>query len=331
MLWGLIFSCLLCSQPTYEDTGWWWDSESWWRDSGSECDPWISIRDEDGERVDELDFGTVSQVGTTELGLFIENKGDCDLEVQGMALGDPNSAFAVGELEWPVIEPGGRESLTVSFSPTEAGDFSDTLYIQSNDPFSEFVEVQLSGSLSSGALEAQPDEVDFGTVYVGCDASQDIALTNPGPGPLTIDSITMDSASEEFSFASDTVPATLEAEESLTLRVAYAPTDEFEDVAYLTVGSSAPDNPELLLSATGNGAYAGMESEDFVQSGSGRVFVLTEVAVESTVEVRVEGVIAGGWSFDASANAVVFDEGNVPSEGATITVAYARQAVCDEE
>ena len=43
MLWGLIFSCLVCGQrQQVEETGW-WDSQDWWRDSGAECDPWISI------------------------------------------------------------------------------------------------------------------------------------------------------------------------------------------------------------------------------------------------------------------------------------------------
>jgi hypothetical protein len=331
MLWGLILSCVLCSSPRpYEDTGW-WDSESWWRDSGSTCEPWISVRDAEGERADAVDFGTLSEAVEVEQALSIENKGDCELQVHDIYVLDSDGPFGTTALDWPIIDPGSSAQLLVTFTPTESGSYEDTLVIVSDDPFAERVEIELQGVMSSGGLRVDPESVDFGAVEVGCDADQDLTLSNPGPGPVTISAIELSTGSDELSAAWDTVPATLEADETLTLRVAYTPTDTFEDVGYVTITSTDPAQPELLVQVEGQGAYAGEEVDEFTQSGASRVFVLTEVAVESTIEVRVEGVIAGGWSFDSSANAVVFDEGNVPSEGATIDVSYARQAICTDE
>ncbi len=330
MLWGLILSCVLCSSPRYEDTGVWWDSEGWWRDSGSTCDPWISVRDAEGQRASTLDFGTVSETEPVELSLFIENKGDCELQVQDIYVSS-DGPFSTTALQWPIVDPGDSAELVVTFTPSEAGAFADVLSITSDDPFDEVVEVELLGTLSSGGLSVDPASVDFEVVEVGCDAQQDFTLSNAGPGPVTVEAIELSTASEEITAAWDTVPAVLQAHETLTMRAVYAPTDEFADVAYLSVQSTDPANPELVLEVSGQGAYAGEESDEFTQAGTTRVFVLTEVAVASTVEVRVEGVIAGGWTFDGSANAVIFDEGNVPAQGAAISVAYARQAVCTDE
>lgn len=330
MLWGLILSCLFCAdsrEPDW-DTGAWWDSGDFFADDTSDCDPWIAVRDE-GEAVDVLDFGVVGDTEAVTVVLTVLNKGDCDLEVSDAQIADADSPFAVSALEWPIIAPEESAELEVTFTPTEPGVYASALEIESNDPFEEVYTIELLGELVSGGLEVDPTELDFGSVEVGCSVEEMALVTNIGSGPVTVDAISLASGSEELVVATDTVPATLESGETLDVRVAYTPADEYADEGTLLISSTDPTNPEIAVGIQALGAFTESLQDLFVAEGSRRVFILSEVAVEETVEVRVSGVIAGGWSFDGSANAVVFDEGNTPTEGAEIQVDYARQPVCD--
>jgi len=45
--------------------------------------------------------------------------------------------------------------------------------------------------------------------------------------------------------------------------------------------------------------------------------------IENTIEVSVNGQVTYEWTYDAALNAVIFNEGHVPSEGQTIVLDYA--------
>ncbi|MCP4808237.1 MAG: choice-of-anchor D domain-containing protein [Proteobacteria bacterium] len=329
MLWGLILSCLFCSnrnEPTWE-TGVWWDSGDFWGDSAAGCEPWISLRDEHGSSIDTLDFG---MVGTTEehtASLWIHNKGDCELHVDDVDI-TAGEAFSVSALEWPVVDPGDSVELPVTFTPVEPGIESGTLHIESDDPFDPELEIGLVGELSSGGLEVDTDSIDVGVVLVGCTVDTSFTVTNVGSGPVTVDGVAWETASDEFSAASDTVPVDLASGTSLDVVVRYEPADAYEDVVYVRVTSNDPSNPELVVTAIGQGSYDEHLLDEFVQSGGQRAFLLSAIPVENTLDVRVEGVMVSGWSFDGSA--VVFDEDNVPNDGAAISVEYAKQPNCEE-
>ena len=328
MLWGLILSCLFCSnrnQPTWE-TGVWWESGDFWGDSGASCEPWISLRDEVGASTDSLDFGVVTTVDDHSASIWIHNKGDCELVVDDVDITD-GDVFAVEALDWPVVDPGDSVELPVTFSPTEPGVHTGALRIVSDDPFDPEVALSLTGELSSGGLELSETELDVGEVLVGCTVDTALTVTNVGTGPVTVDSIAWEGGSDEFTADSDTVPVELASGGSMDVVVRYEPADDFEDVVYVTVHSNDPSNPELSASATGVGVYDEHLMDEFTGTGEQRAFLLSAIPVESTLEVRVEGVLAAGWSFDGSA--VVFDEGNEPGDGALVAVEYAKQPNCE--
>ena len=45
--------------------------------------------------------------------------------------------------------------------------------------------------------------------------------------------------------------------------------------------------------------------------------------IESTISVRVNSQTSVDWTYDASLNAVIFNDGHVPVEGQTIIIEYA--------
>lgn len=69
----------------------------------------------------------------------------------------------------------------------------------------------------------------------------------------------------------------------------------------------------------------GIQLKDLAdQVSQASVFQLSETdIIESSIEVYVNGQRSEDWVYDASINAVIFDEGSTPSEGQTIEITYA--------
>ena len=69
----------------------------------------------------------------------------------------------------------------------------------------------------------------------------------------------------------------------------------------------------------------GVQLQDLAGEVTGRrSFYLDEPdPIEDTIEVYVNSQLTTDWVYDSSINAVVFDEGSVPTEGQTIRIEYA--------
>jgi hypothetical protein len=61
---------------------------------------------------------------------------------------------------------------------------------------------------------------------------------------------------------------------------------------------------------------------EYLVGDPGSSFQLSEQAVSSTIEVRVDGVTTTAWVYDSSDNAIVFDAGSEPADGQTVEVEY---------
>ena len=57
-------------------------------------------------------------------------------------------------------------------------------------------------------------------------------------------------------------------------------------------------------------------------------FTLTKQAVEETIHIEVDGVISTEWTYDSTANAVSFNEGNIPVAGSDIYISYNPVSEC---
>ena len=329
MIWGLILSCLICSSNGPQDDVWvdtgWWTETGRWDDTGTDCAPWISVRDADDKAVDTVDFGTVASAEQVDLELLVTNKGQCDLLIEGVSV--DGEGFTASTLDSPLISPEDAEVLIVSFTPTSPGLAEGELVILSNDPFDTEYVINLTGALANGAMTSVTTLMEFGEVPVGCEIEQGAEIGNTGPGPIEIVDVSSDS--ENFVVASDGLPKSLEPDDLLSVLVRYAPQADGEQSGLVTVTSSDASEPELQIAVEGVGVYSDWNTEDFTGNGSNRIFILDSVAVNGTLEVRVSGVLAAGWVFDGSANAVVFDEGNAPADGASVSTTYATQPVCD--
>jgi hypothetical protein len=91
------------------------------------------------------------------------------------------------------------------------------------------------------------EQIDFGEVILGRQATVELSIYNDGIGDLTIDAVTLDSlSSPEFSVIS-TLPIVIEGGEYGGPSVRYIPDAVGQDFGRMLIASDDPDRPEVEL------------------------------------------------------------------------------------
>ncbi|MFQ5496174.1 MAG: choice-of-anchor D domain-containing protein, partial [Phycisphaerae bacterium] len=138
-------------------------------------------------------FGDVS-VGTTQnMTVQIQNQGDADLVVTGLALtAASNAAFSFSGPSTPVtVPPSSSQSVIVHYSPTTMGIHGGTLQVQSNDPDSPTYDIVLVGKGRQRNIEVTPASANFGAVDVGDTSWASIKVKNTGNDTLSVNSVAL--------------------------------------------------------------------------------------------------------------------------------------------
>lgn len=300
------------TDPDRPDTGTWVD----------DCAPWIVVEPE------AVDFGEV--IGEAEpLTVTITNGGDCELalfEVLITEVGD-REAFALGEVDPQPVPPGGSLSVEVRFVGDEPRAYLGELAILSNDPYDRELTLALRAERveALGRMALEPTLLDLGEVPIGCSAEDTVLVRNVGNAPLVVEGMELLSAAEELSVEGD-LPVTLEPEEVYALRVTLTPHSTYDALAYLRVmGDGEP--AEAVAELRGRGLEGSVLTSWMVADGETRALPLEHVPVAFTLVVVIDGVTQlEGWSYDADANAVVFDV--APAGGVDVVAQYTVQPDC---
>lgn len=324
MLWGLIASCLLCNRPQPADDLWWetgWETGGWWVETGTDsgCDPWISLRDEAGRSVVEVDFDQVDR--PQSIALTLRNRAESCGVLQIDAIEVSGSGFSV-DVD-PVTELSPQESipLTLNFDPGVAGQAEGLLTITSNDPFDGDLAVPLYAEVPALDLSVSPATLSFPDTVVGCTSGATLTLANSSDQATLLEEV---SVAEPFRLESP-LPLSL-APGSTSVALSFAPLDAdlYSETLRLQteVGSvSVPLQGKAEL---------GVETEESFTADGGRDFALERVPQEDTLSVRVSGVRVETWVLDTESNTLRFDEDSVPDSGASVVVRFVPQGDCDD-
>ena len=169
-----------------------------------------------------LSFGGTSVGGHLSGGATFRNVGGASLTINAVKL--PAAPFgatgvpAVGS----TIAPGGAITINVTFDPTQTGNFTDEIGLQTTGGNGA---VGLSGSAGSpGVLQITGEKNEFGPVAVGSTASKSFTVTNTGGTNITITKSKPPSGGAFTATTSLAEGSTLEPGASLTETVAFAPT-----------------------------------------------------------------------------------------------------------
>ncbi len=203
-----------------------------------------------------LDFGSVTAgQASAEAGLTLRNSGNADLTVLSAVA---PVGFNIRNECGGAVRPGGTCRLGVVFQPASFGAVSGELAITGNQA-GGVVLVPITGT---GAREVArlswtggPTRIDFASTPVGrASALQTLALVNQGPGPVSIEALTV-TGSDAGEFVLDATsgcqpPLTLAVGAQCSIAISFAPRSTGERSARLAVQASAQLPATLTLAGT---------------------------------------------------------------------------------
>ncbi|MDT0619379.1 choice-of-anchor D domain-containing protein [Salinisphaera sp. P385] len=134
-----------------------------------------------------VDFGIV-ETGMTELAtVTISNGGTASLTITNIvAPGDPFAITAQECSEGGTITPGEACDITVEFSPTSTGSFSDSLNIASDGGNESIALTGDSTPEQAPVIVIDPASVEFGSITTGDSAQQSVTVRNSGNADLIL-------------------------------------------------------------------------------------------------------------------------------------------------
>lgn len=165
------------------------------------------------------------------------------------------AGFSISGLSAPVtLAPGQSTSLSVTFAPQSAGDFTGSVAVASNATNSNLL-VSLSGSATgttAGQLSVNPATINVGNVTVGTSGTQTGTLSATGAS-VSVASVSV--GSSEFAISGLSFPVTVPAGQSVNFTVTFTPQASGLASVGVSFTSDASNSPaSATVSGTGMAA-----------------------------------------------------------------------------
>ena len=220
-----------------------------------------------------LDFGSVP-MGTNQTStVILGNSGGSSLTISQASTS--GTGFSINGLSLPLTLAAGQSTtFSVTFAPQAGGSAAGSVTLVSNSANPTLNLPLTAIGLIPGSLVANPSSPSFGTVQIGSTKSLTETLTNSGGSTVTISQAS--ATGMGFAISGLTLPVTLNAGQSATFTVQFAPQSSGPVTGSFAIVSTAP-NANLRLPASGTGVTPGQltatpTSQDFsnVQVGSSK-------------------------------------------------------------
>jgi Cep192 domain 4/Abnormal spindle-like microcephaly-assoc'd, ASPM-SPD-2-Hydin len=197
-----------------------------------------------------LSFGSVLIGHSSSLSVRASNSGTASLTISAAQASAPEFSQSAPALPLTVAA-GQSVTLSVTFSPSAAGDVTGTISIVSNAS-NGAVSMSLSGiGVAPGSITANPASLAFGSVALGNSQQESSTLTNNGGTSVTISQAAISGAG--FTLSGLASPVTLSAGQSANFTVTFAPQSADSVTGNVTITSNAP-NPTLTVPLSGTGS-----------------------------------------------------------------------------
>jgi len=249
-----------------------------------------------------VNFGSV-QVGTNQtISETLTNSGGSNVQIT--AASASGTGFSISGLALPAtLSAGQTVSFTVKFAPTGTGSATGNITVTS-DGSNPMLDIPLSGTgVADGAVTASPSTVAFGTVVVGSNQTITQTLTNSGGSSLKVTAATVSGSG--FTMSGLTLPATLNAGQSVSFSVKFAPTSTGSATGSLIITSDG-SNPTMTVPLSGNGVADGGLSASPTSLSFGSVQVGNNQSINETLtnsggsDVKITAASASGSGYSLS-------------------------------
>jgi len=210
------------------------------------------------------DFGTVTIGDSAIWNIQVNNIGNADLVIENLTI--ENAVFLFTYEVFPqTIEAGGTTELELIYKPTEVSMLYNLISIESSDPVTPEVELELHGEavLSGPVFYIDEYAHDYGTVRKGALTRQFLSVSNIGDENLIIESV----VSNEAAFYVDQIiefPLSLSPLDVFNIGVWFNPEDEIAYEGVLTLTCNDPQTPTPQIDVMGKGLSESFEiGEEF--------------------------------------------------------------------
>ena len=279
-----------------------------------------------------LTFGSVLLGSSFELTLTVSNLGDADLSISQVASDNPQftvfpTAFTVGGSK--------DQEVTVTFTPSSAGQQTGTLTLSTNDPITPTLTITATGDGGrQPAIELSASQLNFGTVDVGASRDTTFFVHNRGDGILVVHSV----AASDTQFVPQPDSFAVASMDSVEVTLRFSPHSDKDLSAALLISSNDLASRNSVVTLSGRGAIRVASEISADSLGFGEVEVGTEDTLTFTIFSRGNAslvvfsavssdsqfvaeidssTIAGG---DSTQVAVIFSPTDLREVSATLTI-----------
>jgi hypothetical protein len=259
------------------------------------------------------------RVGTTSIQeIVIVNTGLATLIVTDAQYGGNNAdLFASQPGSFPMeLEPTGRDTLRIAFTPLSGGNKSATASLISNDPDENPLEIFLTGDGVRPGLVVDVTSHDFGEVASGTVATTDFSISNTGTSNLIL-SLTeiRGTNATDFAIVGGGGAATVAPNTTRVITVAFMPMTPGAKSATLHIESDDNSVPVLDLRLSGSGSSIGVDVESPAASGQDVVVGITLPPGFTASRAQLFYRLAGETIYREAAMSIAGSEliGRIPS------------------
>jgi hypothetical protein len=205
-----------------------------------------------GFNASSLDFGKVTIGKSKNMTLTLLNSssaGSSSITVTDVTAN--GAAYSVTPPNTPMtLAPGQSTTATVNFAPKSAGSSQGTISVSVlGDAASASVTMSGQG-VTPGSLSSSPGSLSFGSVTIGAASALTLSVTNNGGTAVSISQGS--SSNGAFTLSGISLPASVPANQSISMSVTFTPTAAGPVSGNLTLTSDAGNSPTTVaLSGTG--------------------------------------------------------------------------------
>lgn len=195
-----------------------------------------------------FDFNPVTVNSTWTMTLAISNSGD--KSISGNL--STSAPFSISPTTFS-LAPGGSTNISVRFSPTSRGAYSNEIQVSSNASNAPSFALTVTGSGVAPYLSISPASYDFGAIPLGENKSTAFMISNlNGDCASTVDLSNIQVSGSGFSLSGSS-SLSLDPGESTTLSVLFGPSSVGLKSGTFSFSSNDPYNLSKSISVTGTG------------------------------------------------------------------------------
>jgi Abnormal spindle-like microcephaly-assoc'd, ASPM-SPD-2-Hydin len=268
-------------------------------------------------------FGNVVLGKSKTAPVTVTNSGGVSVTISKVVA--TGSGFSFTGPSLPItINPGLSSTFNATFTPSASGSSSGALTISSNAN-NPTLAVPLQGTaVTQGQLTPSPTSLSFGNVVVGSNKSLTETLTNSGGSSLTISAASVSGSG--FSLVGLTLPLTLNASQSTTFSLKFAPASAGAASGNITITSDGA-NPSFNIPVSGTGVTPGVLSATPTSLSFGTVQVGSNASLSekltntggANVTISQANVTGSGFSITG----LTLPTTLAPSQSVTFTAKFA--------